>query len=105
MSKAITEVHEIKVYNESTRLFLVKSFYCYELYISNMQEYMGDRFVKMVEDRIYMDDVFDKVIENSKEGFNKFLKEGKSSGSLRDVLFDEVKVNLRHMHNVIFNSN
>ena len=97
MSKAITEVHEIKVYNESTRLFLVKSFYCYELYISNMQEYMGDRFFKMVEDRIYMDDVFDKVIENSKEC--------KSSGSLRDVLFDEVKVNLRHMHNVIFNSN
>jgi len=41
MSKAITEVHEIKVYNESTRLFLVKSFYCYELYISNMQEYMS----------------------------------------------------------------
>jgi hypothetical protein len=44
MSKVITEVHEIKVYNESPRLFLVKSFYCYELYISNMQEYMGDRF-------------------------------------------------------------
>lgn len=105
MSNTITEVHEIKVYNDSTRLFFVKSFYYYELYISNMKEYMGDRFFKRVEDREYMDDVFDKVIENSKEGFNRFLKECKCSGSLRDVLFDEVKVNLRHMHNVIFNSN
>ncbi|SQD01681.1 Uncharacterised protein [Escherichia coli] len=49
MSKAITEVHEIKVYNESTRLFLVKSFYCYELYISNMQEYMAIDLLKWLK--------------------------------------------------------
>lgn len=74
MSNAITEVHEIKVYNESTRLFLVKSFYCYEIYISNMKEYMGDRFFKMIEDRVYMDDVFDKVIEKIRKDSISFLR-------------------------------
>lgn len=104
MSNVITEIHEIKVYNESTRLFLVRSFSCYELYIKNMQKYMEDSFLKNIEDRKYMDDIFDKTIENSKNGFSRYLKECGSSGSLKEVLFDEVKVNLRHMHNVIFNS-
>lgn len=104
MSNVITEIHEIKVYNESTRLFLVRSFSCYELYIKNMQRHMENSFLKNIEDRRYMDDIFDKIIENSKDGFSRYLKECGSSGSLKDVLFDEVKVNLRHMHNVIFSS-
>lgn len=103
MNNVISETHVIKVTNESTRWFLAKSFSCYELYLHNMQEYMGEKFCKNVEDMKYMDDVFDKVIDNSKEGFNQFVKEHGGSGSLKEVFFDEIKVNLRFMHNVIFN--
>ncbi|CAE14115.1 MULTISPECIES: hypothetical protein [Photorhabdus] len=104
MNNTITETHVITVTNESTRLFIVKAFEGYELYINNMQEYMGSRFFKNIADMKYMDDVFDKVIENSKEGFSQFLKKNKSAGSLKEVFFDEVKVNLRFMHNVMLNS-
>ncbi|ECZ6731523.1 hypothetical protein F8X42_24320, partial [Salmonella enterica] len=74
------------------------------LYINNMQECMGDRFFKNIADMKYIDDVFNKVIENSKEGFSQFLKKHKIAGTIKKVFFDEVKVNLRFMHNVMLNS-
>ncbi|UJR56628.1 hypothetical protein J417_14135 [Dickeya zeae MS1] len=92
---------KMNVTNDSTRYFILKSCEGYDKYLRRMQECVGERFYYLLEDDEYMEDILKAVIGNSKIGFNKFLKRHKYKGSLNDVHFDEVLVNLREIHNAV----
>ncbi|PXW62263.1 hypothetical protein DFO55_10192 [Grimontella sp. AG753] len=101
MKSMVLPSMKMNVTNDSTRYFILKSCEGYDKYLRRMQECMGERFYCLLEDDEYMEDILKAVIGNSKIGFNKFLKRHKYKGSLNDVHFDEVLVNLREIHNAV----
>ncbi|MEI7306197.1 hypothetical protein [Pectobacterium atrosepticum] len=92
---------EIHVGNDDTKYFVLKSAEEYDYYLRCMQEYMGGRFHHSLEDDYYMEGVLKSIIENSKEGFNEFLKKHKYKASIKNVYFYEVLINLRNIHHVM----
>ncbi|ATA22821.1 hypothetical protein BIY26_14970 [Brenneria goodwinii] len=92
---------KINVSNDATKFFILKSAEDYDAYLQRMQEYMGERFYRNLEDNEYMEDVLKSIIENGKKDFSEFLKKHKYKGSLKNVYFDEVLVNLRQINNVM----
>ncbi|WJM84170.1 hypothetical protein QUF31_13465 [Dickeya chrysanthemi] len=101
MKSMVLPSMKMNVTNDSTRYFILKSCEGYDKYLRRMQECVGERFYYLLEDDEYMEDILKAVIGNSKIGFNKFLKRHKYKGSLNDVHFDEVLVNLREIHNAV----
>ncbi|WP_019843946.1 hypothetical protein [Dickeya zeae] len=101
MQSMVLPSMKMNVTNDSTRYFILKSCEGYDKYLRRMQECVGERFYYLLEDDEYMEDILKAVIGNSKIGFNKFLKRHKYKGSLNDVHFDEVLVNLREIHNAV----
>lgn len=91
----------INVTNDSTKYYMFKSAEAYDEYLQCMQTCMGERFYRNLEDNEYMEDVLKSIIENGKKDFSEFLKKHKYKGSLKNVYFDEVLVNLRQIHNVM----
>ncbi|MGM3181512.1 hypothetical protein [Dickeya oryzae] len=101
MKSMVLPSMKMNVTNDSTRYFILKSCEGYDKYLRRMQECVGERFYYLLEDDEYMEDILKAVIGNSKIGFNKFLKRHRYKGSLNDVHFDEVLVNLREIHNAV----
>ncbi|KHS78729.1 hypothetical protein [Pectobacterium carotovorum] len=101
MKSMVLPSMKMNVTNDSTRYFILKSCEGYDKYLRRMQECVGERFYYILEDDEYMEDILKAVIGNSKIGFNKFLKRHRYKGSLNDVHFDEVLVNLREIHNAV----
>lgn len=81
--------------------FILKSVEDYDVYLQRMREYMGERFHHNLEDDRYMESVLKSIIENGKKDFKEFLKKNKYKGSIKNVYFDEVLVNLRQIHQVM----
>lgn len=92
---------KITVSNDATRFFILKSVEDYDFCLQRMRKYMGDRFHHNLEDDSYMDGVLKSIIENGKKDFKEFLKRNKYKGSIKNVYFDEVLVNLRQIHQVM----
>ncbi|AJJ20408.1 hypothetical protein CH53_3472 [Yersinia intermedia] len=92
---------KINVTNDSTKYYILKSAEAYDEYLRCMQAYMGERFYHNLENNEYMDYVLKSIIENGKKDFSEFLKKHKYKGSLKNVYFDEVLVNLRQIHNIM----
>lgn len=91
----------INVTNDSTKYYMLKSVEAYDEYLRCMQTCMGERFYHNLENNEYMEDALKSIIENGKKDFSEFLKKHKYKGSLKNVYFDEVLVNLRQIHNVM----
>ncbi|GKW19595.1 hypothetical protein PEC302107_13240 [Pectobacterium araliae] len=101
MKNVMLPTMKINVTNDSTKYFILKSGEGYDEYLRCMQKCMGERFYRNLEDNEYMEDVLKSIIENGKKDFSEFLKKHKYKGSLKNVYFDEVLVNLRQIHNVM----
>jgi hypothetical protein len=101
MINTILPTMQINVSNDVTRFFILKSVEDYDAYLQRMREYMGERFNHNLEDDSYMEGVLKSIIGNGKKDFKEFLKKNKYKGSIKNVYFDEVLVNLRQIHQVM----
>ncbi|MEL7629191.1 hypothetical protein AAGW04_09330 [Pectobacterium aroidearum] len=101
MKSVMLPTMKMNVSNDATKFFILKSAEDYDVYLQCMQTCMGERFYRNLEDNEYMEDVLKSIIENGKKDFSEFLKKHKYKGSLKNVYFDEVLVNLRQIHNVM----
>lgn len=103
MVKEVMPSHALNVSNTSTAFFLMRSIEVYNEYIKKMLFLMGDRFYDCINDKRYMESIIGQVMESANEGFADNLVKNGQEADVDDVCFDEVRVNLRRLHNVLCN--
>lgn len=103
MKKEVMPSHALNVSNTSTAFFLIRSIEIYNEYIKKMLFLMENRFYDSINDKRYMEGIIGQVMENANDGFPDYLAKNEQGADVDDVCFDEVRVNLRRLHNILCN--
>lgn len=86
------------VSNDETEIFMELAIKNFKKHLQVMMECMGDNYKRHFYDRQYIEEVFDKVIERTKDDFNKAMRDDSRIDYM--IFMDEIKGNLKSMYSL-----
>lgn len=98
MKKDDIELCGFIVTNDETEILAELAIENFKKHVVVMAQCMGDDYKRHLYDREYIEEVFNKVIERTKEDFNKAMKD---DSRIEYMLFmDEVKDKLEYIYSL-----
>ncbi|WP_159235628.1 hypothetical protein [Raoultella terrigena] len=98
MKKNDIQLCDFIVTNDETEIFSELAIENFKKHVVIMAECMGDDYKRHLYDRKYIEEVFNNVIERTKDDFNKAKKD---DSRMEYMLFmDEVRSNLRVIYSM-----
>ncbi|EJX2758219.1 MULTISPECIES: hypothetical protein [Klebsiella] len=92
------ELCDFIVTNDETEIFAELAIENFKNHVVVMAQCMGDDYKRHLYDRKYIEEVFNKVIERTKEDFNKAMKD---DSRIEYILFmDGVKDKLEYIYSL-----
>lgn len=98
MKKGDIELCGFIVTNDETEIFAELAIENFKNHVVVMAQCMGDDYKRHLYDRKYIEEVFNKVIERTKEDFNKAMKD--DSRTEYRLFMDKVKNNLESIYSL-----